>query len=422
MKEIIIMKAITEITFTNDQEGNVATLDAVNGLLDHVVLVDEDEGSRQVFVNNIQQNFPITANFDIKNSLEIINQFNEMEENKVDFILGVNDIANIDFPDIRDTNRPFLPPFPLKFDLLDEQHDQSNIENILSVYNAKKKYLNSFYALDYFTDFALKHDEKAIVLDNINSLNTNTSVQNTKMKFRFICHDDNWYLRSLVSPKAYKTFDNSTVMYIALSKISEFSTKTGIPFQITQAFISDSKMELKFEETEASEIEKGIYLKAGISVENSELGDGAVSFMFNYEVHNNNNNIFTVQHAVLAKINHGHLAETISKELNDINNFMDKRTEIIDLLKEIKWSKKMTKNSRAFKAIYRNIKAIAAQTIPKPITEELLLAIDPEILFKNAVNLIDVMGKMNEVVEQQSREIQKIIEYRLDSLIPKLRD
>lgn len=117
----------------------------------------------------------------------------------------------------------------------------------------------------------------------------------------------------------------------------------------------------------------------------------------------------------------GHRFETISSELNAIDEFTNQRARVVSLLQEINWTKKVTKESRAFKAVYANIALIAGQTISAPIKEQLLGAIDPEEIFKNAVTLIDVMGKLNDVISKQSRDIQRIIEDRLNSLIPKLK-
>jgi len=104
--------------------------------------------------------------------------------------------------------------------------------------------------------------------------------------------------------------------------------------------------------------------------------------------------------AQLAQINHGHRFETISSELNAIDEFTNQRARVVSLLQEINWTKKVTKESRAFKAVYANIALIAGQTVSAPIKEQLLGAIDPEEIFKNAVTLIDVMGKLNDVISK----------------------
>lgn len=413
------MESIIETTYTDEGIGTVATIKNVFNLLENVVSVDDNQEEKKEFVSGVSSNFPIDNSFNIIGSAEVIKKFNDLEQNKADFILGVKDITNVDFPDIRD--REFVPVRPLKFDILDQTGKKANTKNIFSIYDAKKKFLNGFYRLDYFANFAFAQGEKDLILNNLKQLDEKQYIQNLKMKFRLIENENQWYLRSVVSDTRYKTFDNATVMFIAFSKINSFSKKSNIPFGIRYANISDSKMELILSEQKSSEIAPGIYLKAGISVTNSELGDGAVRFTFNYEVHNNNNKKFTVMNSQLAQINHGHRFETISNELNKIDGFSNQRARVVSLLKEINWTEKVTKESRAFKAVYANIDLIAGRTISAPIKEQLLSAIDPAEIFKNAVTLIDVMGKLNDVVSKQSRDIQRIIEDRLNSLIPKLK-
>lgn len=413
------MESIIETTYTDNETGTVATTNNVLKLLESVVSVDDNQEEKADFVNGVISNFPIDNSFNVIGSTEVIKKFNDIEQNKADFILGVQDITNVDFPD--DRNRKFVPFRPLKFDILDQTGKKSYTKNIFSIYDAKKKFLNGFYRLDYFANFAFAQGEKDLILSNLKELNEKPYIQDLKMKFRLIENENQWYLRSVVSDTRYKTFDNATVMFIAFSKINSFSKKSNVPFGIRYANISDSKMELILSEQKSSEIAPGIYLNAGVSVTNSELGDGAVRFTFNYEVHNNNNKKFTVMDAQLAQINHGHRFETISSELNAIDEFSNQRESIVSLLKEINWTKRVTKESRAFKAVYANIALIAGQTISAPIKEQLLSAIDPEEIFKNAVTLIDVMGKLNDAVSKQSRDIQRIIEDRLNSLIPKLK-
>ncbi|WP_349584379.1 hypothetical protein [Leuconostoc citreum] len=413
------MESIIETTYTDNETGTVATTNNVLKLLESVVSVDDNQEEKADFVNGVISNFPIDNSFNVIGSTEVIKKFNDIERNKADFILGVQDITNVDFPDDRNIN--FVPFRPLKFDILDQTGKKSYTKNILTIYDAKKKFLNGFYRLDYFANFAFAQGEKDLILSNLKELNEKPYIQDLKMKFRLIENENQWYLRSVVSDTRYKTFDNATVMFIAFSKINSFSKKSNVSFGIRYANISDSKMELILSEQKSSEIAPGIYLKAGVSVTNSELGDGAVRFTFNYEVHNNNNKKFTVMDAQLAQINHGHRFETISSELNAIDEFSNQRESVVSLLKEINWTKKVTKESRAFKAVYANIALIAGQTISAPIKEQLLSAIDPEEIFKNAVTLIDVMGKLNDAVSKQSRDIQRIIEDRLNSLIPKLK-
>lgn len=413
------MESIIETTYTDEETWTVATTKDILKLLESVVRVDDNQEEKDDFVNGVSSNFPIDDSFNIIGSTEVIKKFNDIEQNKADFILGVKDITNVDFPD--DRNKNFVPVRPLKFDILDQTGKKTYTKNILSIYDARKKFLNGFYRLDYFANFAFSQDEKDLILNNLKELNEKQYIQDLKMKFRLIESENKWYLRSVVSDTRYKTFDNATVMFIAFSKISSFSKKSNVPFGIRYANISDSKMELILSEQKSSEIAPGIYLKAGVSVTNSELGAGAVRFTFNYEVHNSNNKKFTVMDAQLAQINHGHRFETISSELNAIDEFTNQRARVVSLLQEINWTKKVTKESRAFKAVYANIALIAGQTISAPIKEQLLGAIDPEEIFKNAVTLIDVMGKLNDVISKQSRDIQRIIEDRLNSLIPKLK-
>ncbi|CAK1223184.1 hypothetical protein [Fructobacillus evanidus] len=410
------MNPIFEHVYHKNDDSST-TAEEIRTLLNHVVPINDGSESEKEFIGEIISNFSLEEPIKIDGSHQAITDFLSQEINKFDAILGVSDLVNLDFP-IESGMAKFVPTRYLKFDILGEDSNRVGNKNIRSIYRAKQMFLDYFYSIDKFTDFALSYDFKFLVLNDFKSLNENQDILNRKAKFRFIEANGETYFRSLVSQGRYKTFDNSIVFYIVLSKISEFSKNHNLEFDLNYMYMTDSKLELTFMETTSHLIDDSISIQTGINVTNSELGDGAAVFNFVYKIINNKNQNIMLQRDVLAKINHGHAPHTISRELEQIDDFISNREELIKMLENIDWKKNIEESSAEYALIFTRIQGLQrSRSLPKDAKTKLLNAIDSKSIANKVINLLQIFGMLSKSVEDESREVQRVVEDRLNKLI-----
>ncbi|CAK1242021.1 hypothetical protein [Fructobacillus tropaeoli] len=410
------MNSIFEHVYHKNDDSS-ATVQEIQTLLNHVVPINDDGEGIKEFISEIISNFSLEEPIKIAGSHQAITDFLSQDIDKFDAILGVSDLVNLDFPNESGMAK-FVPTRYLKFDILGEDSNEVGNRNIRSIYRAKQNFLDHFYNIDKFTDFALVHDFKFLVLNDFQSLNKNQDILNRKAKFRFIEADGETYFRSLVSHERYKTFDNSIVFYISLSKISAFSQNNNLKFDLNYMYMTDSKLELTFMETTSHLVNDSISIQTGINVRNSELGDGAAVFNFVYKIINNKNQNIMLQRSVLANINHGHAPHTISRELEKIDDFISSREELIKMLGNIDWEKNIEESSAEYALIFTRIEGLKkSRSLPKDAKTKLLNAIDSKSIANKVINLLQILGMLSKSVEDESREVQRIVEDRLNKLI-----
>ncbi|GAB5053685.1 hypothetical protein PESHB5_01840 [Pediococcus parvulus] len=153
----------------------------------------------------------------------------------------------------------------------------------MSMYHARKDFLEKTFKIDKFTTFALEHDEEDLIKENIKELSK--KIPETELKYRFIEIDNpsdektETFLRAVVDSKRYKLYDNNIVLYLALEAIDNYATKKREKFQVASFEVTDSKFNLYIYSKNVMTLKYGVKLSVGIQVSNSELSDGSEGSM-----------------------------------------------------------------------------------------------------------------------------------------------
>lgn len=412
------MKPIKEEKYVEHDDGHIASNDEVLSLLDKITEVTNSEKGNFVSKQDICKVFKISdSELKITGSREAIRYFLNISNKKYDYILSLNNIDSIDF--IRESSYNSDESYLLRFNVIDEETKKILIPGVLSYYDSKKKFLDLYFSMAKYGDFALHHDSKDLILSDISTLRQKASIANKEVKFRFIDDDkeNKTYLRGLVGSEGYKNYDNAIVFYIALVKINEFAKQVKSSFRISNMIVTDSKINLFFSEVGTVNISKNISISTGIKVSNSELGDGAAIFKMFYTIHNKQGKSIRVLAQELTKIVHNANVEKINTSLSHLNNFTDYRKDIIAVLKTIEWDKKLTKSDDQ---VLKLTTIVGHLKIERGFTDRLKEEIKSSEVIKDTFTLLDVFDLMSKMSNKKQENLQFILEGKFQQIIEKM--
>ncbi|MHA5112426.1 hypothetical protein R5P82_05970 [Oenococcus oeni] len=188
-------------------------------------------------------------------------------------------------------------------------------------------------------------------------------------------------------------------------------------FLVDYFFVSDSKMEIFFLEDTPTKIDKDVSIRTGIHISNSEIADGAAVFEMTYKISSGNKKI-TFLSDDIAKVNHGYNPKTISEGLENIANFNIMRKDIINAVKAINWSSTISD-----KVLYELISLVGhlGNNIPKKVRDKMKSELNAIKTAKKTTNLLEVFNKLGQVVDEESSEIQLIMESKFAEYVDKLK-
>lgn len=392
------MHALNEINYVNQNDENLATKKEVEALLQQSFGVDANKDELEL-IDSVKQNFPVTMEkLAISGSEKVIQNFNLINNKKFDHSLDLAHITNIDFIKSGNSNK-----YELSFDVLATDSNEVAIHGVKTIYNAKKQFLDDLFEINRFTDFMLKKDNKQLVLDTINDLRTDSSINERKMRYRFIENDEENLLRTIVTTDRYKRYDNAIILYIGLVSIAELTNE----FSIDNMIVTDSKLRLNLLEREETQVSKDATVSTGISISNSELADEAATFNAIYRISNDAGKKFMVMGESIAKVNHGYTPKTVSNNLKKLLEFKNHRTDIIEAVKKVDWTRTINEND-----ILKIMGLIShlGNNVPKDLKEKMRANLDEITIAKKAFNLLDVFDKLDGFLSKEDAEIRLIME------------
>lgn len=365
---------------------------------------EENDNEKQKISKEIRGIFKTSNDINIPGSKEAIKIFKSIDNKKLDIDLSMNDIKDISFK--RSGKNKKTNIYEMYFSTV-TKNNKIGMKDVKTIYNSRKLLLNSLFRIDRYSKFLLSHGEEKLLDENIKNLKNNENLKNRKFKFRFIDKEDkgkdNHYLRSVVTIKKYKEYDNPIIFYMSLAIIDEMSKEFSTTFNLYNMELSDSKINLSFFQEDKSKIEKDVEMSMGITVINSEIGDGSATFNVSYQISNKENKKITVIDSELGKINHGYKPETIKRNINNISKFKDRREKIIKAINKIKWTKEVNKNT-----LFEIISLVQKAKLPKKEKDN--FNDNKDNIFKGTFDLLELFNRIEEFFGNKDEELKLQIE------------
>ena len=402
------MKYLKQRNFFYTKDSQKASKEEILSLLDKVT--DEDD-----IIKGVKQYFPLNEDLNIAGSKEAIDIFNEIDNRKYDYDLSLKLLNNFSFK----RESAGSSNYKLNFSVIAANGKKTLIPKAETIYDAKKKLLDLLLEINEFSNFMLKNGCEKEIVDELNTLSKNKSINNKVYNFRFIDSKykdvDHTFLRSVVTKNRYKTYDNPIVLYISFIIIHNFSKSAKISFLLDSMHVTDSKLTAFFLEESGTKIDKNIFVTTGLNISNSELGDGSAKFNSVYRVENSYGKKVTVINNELTTINHGYNPDTINKSLKSLENLEQNRKDTIAAVKRVNWSKKISRDD-----VLTLMTLIGyMRKVPSQLKESMRESIRTIDLTKQAYNLLDVFDKLDDFLQNEDPNINLIMEAKFRDWLTK---
>lgn len=397
------MKNLIEATLDLQAGQSLASKDDMLSLFENNISLNGEIESD--FIENIKQRFPIlTDSINISGSKEAINLFKKLSIGKYDYNFSLKDFK---------VNRFFDKENKIDFTI-----SENGTEKITGVttYEARQNFLEKFFKMNKFADFAFSENQYALVLDNITQL-TNYN-PDEEARYRFIDIESNTYLRAVVDSKRYKPYDNYIVLYLSLIAMNKMAVTTKQKMRIFSFFITDSKLELTIVSQGSEKIADNLYISTGIHVSNSEIRDGSVNFEISYVIQNDDGEQLAAIGERVASISHNLMPEHIQDRLSKLNDLADRRSAIISTVKRLNFNKKL--NDDEIYVALTTIGNLNTKLLTKKAKEEILNTDANELISTNGVTLFEVFGHLKEVMRESVNDPEIVFQARFSQLTDRI--
>lgn len=413
------MEPLVERNLRLDQELTKASREELLSLLNSQVDYPEDDGGNDRIRELLEDEFPVPKQgSSIVGTHEIISLFLEITEKKYDFDYNLNEITINNFIK-RGRGKDEIS---LSFDMNQANH----VNNVITMYDARKDFLDMNFRINIYALFALFHGLNDFILEHIRELQTELpeTVRDNRQRYRMIDSVDaegksHSYLRAVVSTR-YKFYDNYAVLYMALIALEHYIKESKTAMEVSQFNVTDSKMMLYIVEREPYPISEDLYLKLGVRVSNSELGDGAALVNIVYQIYDDQGHKITVLGQELTKIKHNNKASTIHEGLTKLNELGSHRKDIIKVISRLNMSKKLTDEE-----FNETIELIMHMRRQKLLTDDVKKQLDEyrkDFKAQDVVNLLTVFNHLGEIIRKSSLDSEIVVEARLTKLMDKIID
>lgn len=365
-----------------------------------ILNVITQDGVQNNLIPELKETFPAIALSNINGSLNVITAFQSINNAKFDLDLTLSSIYNFDFAEIANAYTP--DSNTLKFDVINSELNNTPF-GTNTIYKAKEQFLDMFFQINRHASFLLSINSKDELLNHLNNVRVNKSINAKTCTLRFIEDNNLTHLRAVVSSNGYKRYDNALVLYIGFISINSLS----VPMSITSFEISDSTLHIELLEDEKHEIDANTFVQMSVIIKNSELADGAATFTAAYHISNKQNAKFTVLEDDIAKINHRYGLQIIKNNLSGLKKIKEKRTDILSAVNKIAWSKEITPNDiMTFTSLITHL----GTNIPKSVKNELHNTINSLDAINKTYKLIEIFDKFNEVIEKEDIQTKLALE------------
>lgn len=261
----------------------------------------------------------------IEGSKRLITAFNEINDQKADYVVPLKDIQVIDFPQSGHTGKR-----ELEFELLSYDH-QGKVATAFTIYEARKQFLDKTFKANKHYEELFDRDATEFAINSIRKLIE--QYPDDKYRFRFVIAEseekEQYYLRAVVDPKRYHIYDNGAILFLSLLGMERYSRDSKQLFYVDSAVLTESKINLSLKSRQKILLDNGVSIRIGVTIRNSEIADESAEFIFIYWISYQGKTITLIDRP-LFKINHGYTAATNAKELQNLDEIANRTNEVYE--------------------------------------------------------------------------------------------
>lgn len=365
---------------------------------------------QEKLIENVGRLFKdVNGTLKINGSKKAVQVFNKMRNRKYDMIIPNKEFRVIGFPDIG-------KGFEMKARILAKGSDELAFE-ATTMYGAMDAYLDKMAQMHRYARNVLNKEAESIILTDIEKLVALNP--DKKFKYRFISDGDpaedssEFYLRSVVTPKSYKLYDNGLVLYLGLMAVNNYALTGDVNFHVVDFQLTDSKMELYLLENNSKTLKGNVKVETGILISNSEIADGSVHFDLFYKISNGDKTVRLTGDEILS-FAHSWNNKIIKEKLDGLSKLNDLVKDVYDVAEEAKFSKKI--GDEVLTKIFNGFNH--SKNLPMDLKTKLKNERDTA---NNTETLLSVLSRIEEISSKYGEDTNLFIQAKLHELLVKKR-
>lgn len=360
--------------------NNLASTKNIEMLISH----KDDKFSKSVF------NLIPRINEDecrIYGSYELINSFNEIDNEKIDYSLS---LENVKYSRVINND--------LELSLFIQEKNEELI--VETIYETNRKLLDKFDLSKYFI-YCLNNNRQDLAIINFTEmLITN---KDKLFQFRTVKNKGKNYLRSITT-NIYKNYDNHIALYLMLTSCHKYAKVHNTYFRVNSSIITDSNLMVNLLLDNVIETKvNDLTLKVGVRMSNNEISEGSMSMSFYYNAMNQNGEGFNAIADKVFSISHVNKTEKIEikiDHLSKLNNYTD---EIVKNLEIVNVSKQLSPNE-----IYEIFENFIHKADASKLQKKSFKKLQNDIA-NQTLNLISLFNKIDTLIEESDIDKKLII-------------
>ena len=319
----------------------------------------------------------------IEGSKELLSIFENIDYKKLDI---PEKLENIKFEKITEENE-------IKLNFKDWDIEACTI------YDASFDFFEDLFSMGKYEKFCF--DKQFIDLINMNLNNLFSLKKDDLRKYRLIKKDGKWNIRAITSLN-YKNYDNNIAIYIVICLLSRLSKKENIKFRISKGYITDSELNIFFEQDNFKHINGVGKVFFGVMLTNSEIREKKFSLELYYKIvdeQDENISFIGIKDSIF-EVNHKSNVETAIRKVKEIDNLLEIEQSMLEYIREFKNIDKVDEN-----IIYIFMQKITNSRLLLSETKDKIKDIYDKNLINNSMTILQMFNKVERISKNIEDEI-----------------
>jgi len=335
---------------------------------------------------SISEKFPISyfgnenEDLRIRGVKVLIEGFDAIDSEKMDIMAKYKDIKYVEVND----KKQIVLQFQCEDEIVEAHSIYSFFDEFLEVFDAAK-YIN----------YCIRNNYTDVIEKNINWL-LFLNAENEEKQYRLLIDtDDTWGVRGVTS-KIYKNYDNSIVLYLSLLSLHKYSVEKNKFYHINFTSITDSSINIFFEQDEPVDVPNVGKVYMGLAVSNGEIRNCKFKAELRYRIENpvNSASFSAVFNNPVFSIMHNMNVQTIDMQLEKLFNLEELESNMMSFVERLNTSENLSEDSLYYLITDLLEKIKDCSDISKKTKDE-FKKIEVENMIQDTFTLISLFGKLN---------------------------
>lgn len=335
---------------------------------------------------SISEKFPISyfgnenEDLRIRGVKVLIEGFDAIDSEKMDIMAKYKDIKYVEVND----KKQIVLQFQCEDEIVEAHSIYSFFDEFLEVFDAAK-YIN----------YCIRNNYTDVIEKNINWL-LFLNAENEEKQYRLLKDtDDTWGVRGVTS-KIYKNYDNSIVLYLSLLSLHKYSVEKNKFYHINFTSITDSSINIFFEQDEPVDVPNVGKVYMGLAVSNGEIRNCKFKAELRYRIENpvNSASFSAVFNNPVFSIMHNMNVQTIDMQLEKLFNLEELESNMMSFVERLNTSENLSEDSLYYLITDLLDKIKDCSDISKKTKDE-FKKIEVENMIQDTFTLISLFGKLN---------------------------